>query len=119
MPPPEVNITHEGALAVGSNTTLICTVNYYNISDDIQMNFTWLSSDIVLSNGQEMATVSESSGSQQSFINELTLSLLSAYDDNILITCSAIAYLATPNSLIKTSSSESIAVRLNIEGNIT
>ena len=111
-----MNITHEESLSAGSLASLVCTVKYYDFGDDIQMMITWLRAEIVLSNGQERVAISESSGSQQTFISQLTFSPLSAYDENI--SCSAMAHLVTPNSLIEMSSTKSIVVLLDIEGKI-
>ena len=116
MPPPKVNITHEEPLIVGSNTTLVCTVNYYNISDRVQMNITWLRSETVLSNEEERVAISKSSGSPSTFISQLTLSPVGVQDENI--SCSATAYyVVAHNPSIEIRSIETnYLIHLIIEG---
>ena len=108
-----IDIAHnEGSLEVGSSTVLNCTVS---ISDfDVLINVIWSRSGIVLSNDSDRVIISNLYESLSASISQLTLSPLSANDDNI--TCSANVYLATPNSFIEMSSFVSKQVQLNIDG---
>jgi hypothetical protein len=105
----------ESSLEVGSRTVLNCTVTNYSITDiDILVKITWSRSEIVLSNDTDRVDISSLHESLSTSISQLTLSPLSAYDDNI--TCSVKVYLATPNSFIEMSPTVSKHVQLTIEG---
>ena len=103
---------NEDSLEVGSSTVLNCTVS---ISDfDVLINITWSRSGIVFSNDSDRVIISDLHESLSTSISQLTLSPLSANDDNI--TCSANVYLATPNSFIEISPTVSKHAQLTIEG---
>jgi hypothetical protein len=112
-----IDVTYdESFLEVGSSTVLNCTVKNYSIADsDILVNITWSRSGIQLSNdGHDRVDISSLHESLSTSISQLTLSPLSAYDDNI--TCSGNVYLATLNHFIEMSPTVSKQVQLTIEG---
>ena len=116
VPTPMINVAYDdGSLEVGSSTVLNCTVENYSIADfDVLINVTWSRSGIVLSNDSDRVIISNLHESLSLSISQLTLSPLSANDDNI--TCSASVHLATPNSFIEMSPTVSRHVQLTIEG---
>ena len=116
MPTPKIGVAHyEGSLSVGSSSALNCTVKNYSIADfDVSVDITWLRSGTILSNNNDRVIILNFNGSLSMFISQLTLSPLSANDENI--TCSVTVYLATPNSFIEISPSVSKHVQLTIEG---
>jgi translation initiation factor 6 (eIF-6) len=116
VPTPMIEVTYDNSsLEVGSSTVLNCTITYYSSTDiDILVNITWSRSGIVLSNDSDRVDISSLHESLSTSISQLTLSPLSAYDENI--TCSANVYLATPNSYIEMSPTVTKQVQLTIEG---
>ena len=103
------------SLEVGSNTVLNCTVTNYGITDfNASLNITWSRSGIVLSDESDRVVISSLHQSLSTSTSQLTLSPLSASDDNI--TCSVNVKLATPNSFIKMTPTKSEQVQLTIEG---
>ena len=115
MPTPEINVTYNGSLEVGSSTVLVCKIKNYNITDfGVSVNVTWSRSGTVLSNDMNRVVIFNHYESLLTFISQLTLSPLSANDDNI--TCSAYVYTAMPKSFIEMSPTVSKHVQLNIEG---
>ena len=115
MPTPMINVAYdESSLEVGSSTVLNCTVTNYSIANvDVVVNITWSRSGIDLSNDSDRVVILNIKDSSTS-ISQLTLSPLSANDDNI--TCSVNVELATPNSFIEMTPTESKQVQLTIEG---
>ena len=84
VPTPQVVITYNESLTVGSNTTLVCTVDGYNdIGHNLSVNITWSRSETVLFDHHERVIISEVFESQSNFISKLTPSPLSAEDANI------------------------------------
>ena len=116
VPTPMIDIAYdESPLEVGFSTVLSCTVTNYGITDfDASLNVTWSRSGIVLSNDNDRVVISSLHQSLSASTSQLTLSPLSASDENI--TCSANVYLATPNSFIKMIPTVSKQVQLTIEG---
>ena len=105
----------ENSLEIGSSTILNCTVTNYSIANfDVVINITWSRSGIVLSNDSDRVVISSLHESSLTFTSQLTLSPLSASDENI--TCSVNVHLATPNSFIKMTPTVSKQVQLTIEG---
>ena len=104
----------ESSLEVGSSTVLNCTVTNYSIDNfDASLNITWSRSGIVLSNDSDRVVILNIEDSSTS-TSQLTLSPLSANDDNI--TCSVNVELVTPNSFIEMTPTVSKQVQLTIEG---
>ena len=116
VPTPKIDVAHyEGSLSIGSNTALNCTVENYSIADfDVSFNATWSRSRTVLSNNSDNVVILNFNESLSTFISQLTLSPLSANDENI--TCSVTVFLATPDSFIEISPTVSKHVQLTIEG---
>ena len=115
MPTPDIKVRYNGSLEVGSSIVLVCKIKNYNITDfGVLVNVTWSKSGTVLSNDTNRVVISNHYESLLTFISQLTLSPLSANDDNI--TCSANVYIALPNSFIEMSATVSRHVQLNIEG---
>ena len=116
VPTPKISVAHyEGSLSIGSSTALHCTVKNYTIADfDVSVNVTWSRSGMILSNNSDRVIILNFKGSLSTFISQLTLSPLSANDENI--TCSVTVYLATPNSFIEISPTIPNHVQLTIEG---
>ena len=86
---PDVDITiPDGPLYAGRTAplTLICTISFNSATDTTisvtDMDITWLNGSIPLSNSTNRVIISPLSGSQQPFINILTLSPLSSFDSN-------------------------------------
>ena len=114
VPTPIINDIDESSLEVGSSIILNCIVTNYGITDiDVLINITWSRSGIVLSNDSDRVVILNIEDSPTS-ISQLTLSPLSAIDDNI--TCSVNVELATPNSFIEMTPTVSKQVQLTIEG---
>ena len=114
MPTPITDVAYdESPLEVGSSTVLNCTATNYIIADfDVSVYITWSISGTILSNDSDrviMFNIKDSSTS----ISQLTLSPLSANDDNI--TCSVNVCLAIPNSFIEMTPTASKQVQLTIE----
>ena len=104
----------ESSLEVGSSTVLNCTVTNYGITDfDASLNITWSGSGTDLSNDSDRVVILNIKDSSTS-TSQLTLSPLSASDDNI--TCSVNVELATPNSFIEMTPTVSKQVQLTVEG---
>ena len=104
----------ESSLEVGFSTVLSCTVTNYSFTDfDASLDITWSRSGIDLSNDSDRVVILNIEDSSTS-TSQLTLSPLSANDDNI--TCSVNVELATPNSFIEMTPTVSKQVRLTIEG---
>ena len=118
VPTPTIDIAYdERPLEVGSSTVLDCTVTNYSITDfDVFINVTWSRSGMALSNDSGRVVIFRLPEMTSRSISRLTVSPLSASDDDI--TCSANAYLAIPNPYIETSSTVSKHTQLNIEGTI-
>ena len=116
VPTPMIDIAYDdGSLEVGSSTVLNCTVKNYSIANfDVLVNVTWSRSGIMLSNDSDRVIISNLHESLLTPISHLTLSPLSANDDNI--TCSANVYLAMPNSFIEMSPTVSRLIQLIVEG---
>ena len=118
MPAPIINVAYdESSLEVGSSTVLNCTVTNYGITDfDASLNITWSISGIVLSNDSDRVVISSLHQSLSTSTSQLTLSPLSASDDNI--TCSAKVHLATSNPYIDSEVTPTVSkqVQLTIEG---
>ena len=119
VPTPKIGVAHyEGSVSIGSSTALHCTVKNYTIADfDVSVNITWSRSGTILSNNSDRAVILNINGSLSTFISQLTLSPLSANDENI--TCTVTMYLTTSNSFIEISSTVSKHVQLTIEGTNT
>ena len=115
MPIPVIDAAYnERSLEVGSSIILSCTVTNYGIADiGILINFTWSRSGIVLSNDSDRVVILNIEDSSTS-TSQLTLSPLSANDDNI--TCSVNVELATRNSFIEMTPTVSKQVQLTIKG---
>ena len=111
-----MSITHSDLLIAGSNTTLICTVDDYAVSDlGVTVNITWSKPELILSNNHQRVDITDMSQSETVFISQLRFSPLSSFDDNI--TCSATAFLVEPQPFIESTSTETrYNVYLNIEG---
>ena len=110
---PMIDVAYdESPLKVGFSTVLSCTVTNYSITDiDVLINITWSRSGIDLSNDSDKVVILNIKDSSTS-TSQLTLSPLSAGDENI--TCSA--NVATPNSFIEMTPTVSKQVQLTIEG---
>ena len=111
-----INVAYnESSLEVGSSTVLSCTVTNYGITDsNASLNITWSRSGIVLSNDSDRVVISSLHEILSTSTSQLTLSPLSASDDNI--TCSVNVHLATPNPYIEVTPTVSKQVQLTIEG---